>query len=114
MEVPADVKPGPVKITVALPTDTEDEEGRWQEAASHLWATEWSDPGKTSTPSKMGSRSMSSGEIHLTIVPVRRKGLGRRSVRLAADWADREHSGDIGRYIDDRDPRRPLTDGSGT
>ena len=44
VEVPADVKPGPVKILLALPTDAEEQDGWWQEAASHIWAAEWSDP----------------------------------------------------------------------
>lgn len=44
VEVPTDVKPGPVKIVLALPTDTEEEEGWWQEAISEIWAADWSDP----------------------------------------------------------------------
>ena len=45
-EVPADVKPGFVKIVLAVPTeqDEAEEEGWWQEAISHIWAADWSDP----------------------------------------------------------------------
>ena len=43
-EVPADVKPGPVKIVLALPTDPDEEGGWWREAVSHIWAPDWSDP----------------------------------------------------------------------
>jgi hypothetical protein len=43
-EVPADVKPGKVKILVALPTDEEVEDGWWQQAISEIWAADWSDP----------------------------------------------------------------------
>jgi hypothetical protein len=43
-EVPADVKPGNVKILVALPTDEEVEGGWWQQAISEIWAADWSDP----------------------------------------------------------------------
>jgi hypothetical protein len=45
VEVPADVKPGAVRIVLALPTDEEvEEEGWWQEAVSEIWAAHWSDP----------------------------------------------------------------------
>jgi hypothetical protein len=46
VEVPADVKPGNVKILVALPTDEELEGGWRQQAVSEIGAADWSDPGE--------------------------------------------------------------------
>ena len=43
-EVLADVKPGTVKILVALPTDEEVEGGWWAQAISEIWTADWSDP----------------------------------------------------------------------
>ncbi|HWG46556.1 MAG TPA: hypothetical protein VN688_27590 [Gemmataceae bacterium] len=43
VELPADVQPGPVKITMR-PTSEEDEEGDWQSFINHSWAKDWSDP----------------------------------------------------------------------
>ena len=57
MEAPADVKPGPVKIVLALPTDEEEEEGWWQEAVSEIWAADWSDPAEDIYTSEDGKPS---------------------------------------------------------
>ena len=43
VELPPEVQPGPVKITVQLATE-EDEEGDWHQLIDHSWAKEWSDP----------------------------------------------------------------------
>jgi hypothetical protein len=44
VEVPADVKPGRIKIVLAVPTEEEEEDGWWQQAISEIWAADWSDP----------------------------------------------------------------------
>jgi hypothetical protein len=43
VELPSDVKPGPVKITVQ-PVTAEDEEGAWLALINQSWAQDWSDP----------------------------------------------------------------------
>ncbi|MGH7168689.1 MAG: hypothetical protein ACRELF_01990 [Gemmataceae bacterium] len=43
VELPPDVQPGPVKITVR-PATEEDEEGDWLALINHSWAKDWSDP----------------------------------------------------------------------
>ncbi len=43
VELPSDVQPGPVKITVR-PATEEDEEDDWQASINHSWAKDWSDP----------------------------------------------------------------------
>ncbi len=43
VELPPEVQPGPVKITVR-PATEEDEEGDWQALINHSWAEDWSDP----------------------------------------------------------------------
>ena len=42
-ELPADVKPGAVKVTVQLLTE-EDEENAWRALINQSWARDWSDP----------------------------------------------------------------------
>lgn len=45
VEVPADVPPGPVAITLELePTEEGESSQFWAQAVSAAWATEWSDP----------------------------------------------------------------------
>jgi hypothetical protein len=43
VELPADVGPGPVKITVQ-PVTEEDGEGDWRALINQSWAKDWSDP----------------------------------------------------------------------
>jgi hypothetical protein len=43
IELPADVPPGPVKITVRSATE-EDEEDDWRALINHSWAKDWSAP----------------------------------------------------------------------
>lgn len=43
VELPDDVKPGPVKITVQPMTEV-DEEGDWRALINQSWAKDWSDP----------------------------------------------------------------------
>jgi hypothetical protein len=43
VDVPADIPPGPVRITVQ-PTSEEDEEGDWRALINQSWAEDWSDP----------------------------------------------------------------------
>jgi hypothetical protein len=42
VELPADTKPGPVKIT--LEAVAEEEISNWRELINHSWAKDWSDP----------------------------------------------------------------------
>jgi hypothetical protein len=42
VELPADIKPGPVKITVQ--PVTEEDEGDWRALINQSWAKDWSDP----------------------------------------------------------------------
>jgi hypothetical protein len=42
VELPVDVKPGPVKVTVQ--PVTEDEEGDWRALINQSWAKDWRDP----------------------------------------------------------------------
>jgi hypothetical protein len=42
-ELPANIQPGPVKITVQ-PTTEEDQEGDWRALINQSWAKDWSDP----------------------------------------------------------------------
>jgi hypothetical protein len=43
IELPSDVQPGPVKITLQ-PATEEDEQGAWQALINHSWTKDWSDP----------------------------------------------------------------------
>jgi hypothetical protein len=43
VEMPADVQPGPVRITVR-PVKEEDEEAAWLALINQSWAKDWSDP----------------------------------------------------------------------
>jgi hypothetical protein len=44
-EVPATVPPGPIEVTLVLPSTDEDEAGRaWMEGIAREWADELSDP----------------------------------------------------------------------
>lgn len=43
VELPPDVQPGPVKITVQLVSEVEDESD-WLALINHSWAKDWSDP----------------------------------------------------------------------
>jgi hypothetical protein len=44
-EVPADVRPGPVRVVVALPDEADDEfSNAWAKAVAAAWAADWSDP----------------------------------------------------------------------
>jgi hypothetical protein len=43
VELPADVQPGPVKVTVRSATE-EDEEADWRALINHSWARDWNDP----------------------------------------------------------------------
>jgi hypothetical protein len=43
VELPVNVQPGPVKITVQA-TTVEDEEVDWRALISQSWAEDWSDP----------------------------------------------------------------------
>ena len=43
VELPADVKPGPVKVTVQAVCEDE-EEGDWRALINQSWAKDWSDP----------------------------------------------------------------------
>ncbi len=44
-DVPATVRPGAVKVRIALPDEEEDEPGAgWGAAVAAAWADEWSDP----------------------------------------------------------------------
>ncbi len=42
-ELPTDIPPGPVRITLQ-PATEEDEERAWLALVSHSWAKDWSDP----------------------------------------------------------------------
>ncbi|HBI44356.1 MAG TPA: hypothetical protein DDY78_16115 [Planctomycetales bacterium] len=42
-ELPADVRPGPVKITL-LPVSEEVEDNAWRALINQSWAKDWSDP----------------------------------------------------------------------
>ena len=45
VEVPADVRPGPVKVIVELPDEADDEfSNAWAGAVAQAWATDWNDP----------------------------------------------------------------------
>jgi len=43
VELPANVKPGPVKITVQ-PVTEDEEQGAWLALINQSWAQDWSDP----------------------------------------------------------------------
>ena len=43
VELPADIKPGPVKVTVQ-PVTQEQEDDDWRALINHSWAKDWSDP----------------------------------------------------------------------
>ena len=43
IELPADIPPGPVKVTVR-PATEDDEEGDWLALINHSWAQDWNDP----------------------------------------------------------------------
>ncbi len=43
VELPPDLQPGPVRITVR-PATEEDEEGDWRALINHTWGKDWSDP----------------------------------------------------------------------
>ena len=43
IELPADIPPGPVKVTVR-PVTEEEEEGDWLALIDHSWAKDWDDP----------------------------------------------------------------------
>jgi hypothetical protein len=43
VELPAEVRPGPVRITVQ-PVTQDDEEGDWRALINQSWAKDWSDP----------------------------------------------------------------------
>jgi hypothetical protein len=43
VELPADVKPGPVRVTVQ-PVTAGGEEGDWRALINESWAKDWSDP----------------------------------------------------------------------
>jgi hypothetical protein len=42
VDLPADVLPGPVKVTLQAPTD--EDEGDWRALINQSWAKDWSDP----------------------------------------------------------------------
>jgi hypothetical protein len=44
LEVPADVKPGPVRVIVQVADPEEEEVLAWEQAVNEDWAKEWSDP----------------------------------------------------------------------
>jgi hypothetical protein len=44
VEVPADVKPGPVKIVLTVPTDQKDDDDGLRALINRSWAQDWSDP----------------------------------------------------------------------
>jgi hypothetical protein len=43
VELPAEVQPGPVRITVQ-PVTQDDEEGDWRALINQSWAKDWGDP----------------------------------------------------------------------
>jgi hypothetical protein len=43
VELPTDVRPGPVKVTLQTAT-AEDGEGDWRALINQSWARDWSDP----------------------------------------------------------------------
>jgi hypothetical protein len=43
IEVPPEVRPGTVKITLAWPEEDPDD-GSWQAAVAAIWEPDWSDP----------------------------------------------------------------------
>jgi hypothetical protein len=43
-EVPAEVRPGPVKVTVELPEDEDPDGASWSAAVAARWESDWSDP----------------------------------------------------------------------
>jgi hypothetical protein len=45
IDVPADVKPGPVKVILTV-ADADSEERAWEKAINEDWAKDWSDPGE--------------------------------------------------------------------
>ena len=60
VELPPDVKPGPVKITVQAVTE-EDEEGDWRALINQSWAKDWSDPPEDIYDPEDGKPSHESG-----------------------------------------------------
>jgi hypothetical protein len=44
VEVPAEVRPGPVRITVAWPEDEDPDDASWSAAVAARWEADWSDP----------------------------------------------------------------------
>lgn len=47
LEMPPDVRPGPVKVTVELPDEFDDElSNAWGRAIGQAWAADWNDPGE--------------------------------------------------------------------
>jgi hypothetical protein len=43
VELPPDVQPGPVKVTLQTATE-DDEEGDWRAPINHSWAKDWGHP----------------------------------------------------------------------
>ena len=68
VELPAGVKPGPVKVTVQ-PVTEEGEDDGWRALINKSWAQDWNDRARTFTPSRTGSPAMSPGEVHLANFP---------------------------------------------
>jgi hypothetical protein len=46
VEVPAAVRPDPVKVVVEIPTAEDEAAGEWAAAIARVWAADWSDPGE--------------------------------------------------------------------
>lgn len=46
LAVPAEVRPGPVKVILEVPADNEEAEAtdNWSQAVAQAWAADWSDP----------------------------------------------------------------------
>ena len=45
VELPVEIQPGPVKVTLQAVTD-DAEEGDWRALISQSWVKDWSDPGE--------------------------------------------------------------------
>ena len=43
-DAPASVPPGPVQVTLNLPSADEDDAAEWSGAIASSWAADWSDP----------------------------------------------------------------------
>jgi hypothetical protein len=44
LEVPAEIRPGPVKVTVEWPEDEDPDGTAWSAAVGTRWTSDWTDP----------------------------------------------------------------------